>query len=130
MGNKPMTKNQLLQELWDIRSAAPGSWIIAGDFNLIYKAEVKNNNNYNRAIMGRFRRLINDFGLKGIPLHSRKFTWSNHRANPTGVLGQGLLHLLQSAASEDSDHCPLLLCFDGNKSFYLVFVGMIFFSAS
>jgi hypothetical protein len=51
-------KNQFLQELRDIRSAAPGSWVIASDFNLIYKAEDKNDNNYNRAMMGRFRRLI------------------------------------------------------------------------
>jgi endonuclease/exonuclease/phosphatase family metal-dependent hydrolase len=42
---------QFLQELRDIRSAALGPWIIAGDFNLIYKAEDKNNN-YNRAMMG------------------------------------------------------------------------------
>jgi hypothetical protein len=66
---------QFLQELRDIRSAALGPWIIAGDFNLIYKAEDKNNN-YNRAMMGCFRRLIDDLGLKDI-LHGRRFTWSN-----------------------------------------------------
>jgi exonuclease III len=78
-------KIHFLQELRDIRSAAHGPWIIAGDFNLIYKVEDKNNNNYNRAMMGRFRRLIDDLGLRDIPLHGRKFTWSNQQAAPTLV---------------------------------------------
>jgi hypothetical protein len=113
-------KISFLQELRDIRSAIQGPWIIAGDFNLIYRAEDKNNNIYNRAMMGRFRRMIDDLGLKDIPLHGRKFTWSNHHTNPTLVhLDRALCTvdwenlypnvLLQSVASEDSDNCPLLL---------------------
>lgn len=46
---------------------------------MIYKSSDKNNSNINRAMMGRFRRLINDLSLKEIPLHGRKFTWSNQR---------------------------------------------------
>jgi exonuclease III len=42
-----------LQELRDIRLACTGPWVLAGDFNLIYKAEDKNNSNYNRTMMGR-----------------------------------------------------------------------------
>lgn len=45
-------KIQFLQELRDIRAACPGPWMIAGDFNLIYKDEDKNNTNYNRVMMG------------------------------------------------------------------------------
>jgi hypothetical protein len=48
-----------------------------GDFNLIYKDEDKNNTNLNRAMMGRFRKLINDLSIKDILLHGKKFTWSN-----------------------------------------------------
>jgi hypothetical protein len=59
--------------------------MVAGDFNLIYKAEDKNNTNYNGAMMGRFRRLIDDLALKEMPLHGRKFTWSNQQDNPTLV---------------------------------------------
>ena len=51
--------------------------MVAGDFNLIYRDEDKNNTNYNRAMMGHFRRFINDLALKEIPLHGRKYTWSN-----------------------------------------------------
>jgi hypothetical protein len=71
-------------------------------------------------MMGSFRRLIDDLALKEIQLHGRKFTWSNQQANPTLVRLDRVLCtvdwenlypnvLLQSAASEDSDHCPLLL---------------------
>ena len=87
---------------------------------MIYKDEDKNNANYNRASMGRFRRFINDLALKEIPLHGRKFTWSNQQLSPTLVRLDRVLCsvdweekfpncLLQSMASNDSDHCPLLL---------------------
>jgi len=78
-------KIQFLQELRDIRAACPGPWMIAADFNLIYKDEDKNNANLNRAMMGRFRRFINDLDLKEIPLQGRKFTWSNQQVSPTLV---------------------------------------------
>jgi len=101
--------------------------VILGDFNLIYKDEDKNNSNLNRAMMGRFRRLINDLSLKEIPLHGRKFTWSNLQDSPTLVKLDRVLCsvdweqlfsdcLLQSAASEDSDHCPLILGLTDRKA--------------
>ena len=70
--------------------------------------------------MGRFRRWKDDLALIEIPLVGRKYTWSKGQDNPTLVhldrmfcsadwedLFPGCL--LQSAASHDSDHCPLLL---------------------
>jgi hypothetical protein len=42
-------KIQFLQELRDIRSQCIGPWLVARDFNLIYKDEDKNNSNMNRA---------------------------------------------------------------------------------
>jgi hypothetical protein len=119
-------KIQFMQELREIRTQCHGPWMIAGDFNLIFKAEDKNNSNYNRAMMGRFRRLIDDLALKEIPLHGRKFTWSNQQESPTLVKLDRVLctvewedlfpnTLLQSAASFDSDHCPLLLGLKDNK---------------
>lgn len=41
---------------------------------MIYKDEDKNNANLNRAMMGRFRRFIDDVTIKEIPLYGRKFT--------------------------------------------------------
>ena len=113
-------KIQFLQELRNIRADCPGPWVVAGNFNLIYKDEDKSNANYNKASMGRFRRFINDLALKEIPLHGCKFMWSNQQLSPTLVRLDRVLCsvdweekfpncLLQSMASNDSDNCPLLL---------------------
>lgn len=79
--------NKLLfmQELRCVWSACQGPWTVLGDFNLITSAEDKNNGNLNRAMMGRFRRLINELELKELPLQGRKFTWSNQQDTPTLV---------------------------------------------
>ena len=71
--------------------------------------------------MGRFRRWINDLGVSEIPLHGRKFTWTSSfiNASPTLVRLDRMFCtldwedqfpgcLLQCAASNDSDHCPLI----------------------
>jgi endonuclease/exonuclease/phosphatase family metal-dependent hydrolase len=70
--------------------------------------------------MGRFRGLINDLSLKEISLLGRKFTWSNQQDNSILVKLDRVFCsvvweltfprvILHSAASLDSDHCPLLL---------------------
>jgi hypothetical protein len=99
--------------------------LIAGDFNLIYRASDKNNSNINRAMMGRFRKLVEDLSLKEVPLYGRKYTWSNQQDSPVLVKLDRVLcsvewedifpNVLQSAASEGSDHCPLLLGIRDNK---------------
>jgi exonuclease III len=70
-------KIQFLEELRHVRQACTGPWIVGGDFNLIYQAVDKNNSILDRAMMGRFRRFINDVELQEIPLLGRNFTWSN-----------------------------------------------------
>ena len=115
-------KIQFLQELRDVRVHCTGPWMVAGDFNLIYKDEDKNNSNLNRAMMGRFRRWINDMAVTEIPLHGRKYTWSSSSTSGTPTLvrldrvfcsgdweDRFPNCLLQSSASDDSDHCPLIL---------------------
>jgi hypothetical protein len=59
--------------------------MIAGDFNLIYKDEDKNNCNYNRAMIGYFNKFIDDLALKKIRLYGRKYTWSNQQEVATTV---------------------------------------------
>lgn len=87
---------------------------------MIYQAADKNNANLNRVLMGRFQRFLDDSNVKELPLHGRKFTWSNERSSPTLVrLDRAFCcadwddifpdSLLQSAASGVSDHCPLVL---------------------
>jgi exonuclease III len=78
-------KIQFLQELRQIRAACQGPWMISRDFNLILQVEDKNNLHINRALMGRFKKLVDDLALKEIPLHGRKFAWSNQQNQPTLV---------------------------------------------
>ena len=81
---------------------------------------------------------MNDVKLIDPPLCGRKYTGSNHQSSPTLVKLDRALYsadwealfpnsLLQSAASEDSDHCPLILglksnCY-GKKGFILSLFG-------
>lgn len=84
-------------------------------------------------MMGRFRRFVNEMELKEIPLVGRRYTWSNERESPTLVKLDRVLCtnqwedlypdcLLQSQATELSDHCPLLLSLkygaQGKKRFH------------
>ncbi|WVZ63223.1 hypothetical protein U9M48_012868 [Paspalum notatum var. saurae] len=117
----------LLQEVRDIRALCNGPWLIAGDFNLIYQATDKNNTNLDKAMMGRFRRLLDDLEIKEIPLVGRKYTWSNERSSLTLVrLDRAFCYMgweevfkdsvLQGSASVVSDHCPLILGLNINIS--------------
>jgi hypothetical protein len=67
-------KIAFLDELKDLRSNIHGEWLISGDFNLIYKAEDKNNSRLNRRLMGKFKVALDDLELRELPLHGRKFT--------------------------------------------------------
>ena len=75
-------KVAFLDELREVRAGCPGPWMLAGDFNMIYCSEDKNNGNVNQAMMGRFRRFVNEMELKEIPLLGRRYTWSNERESP------------------------------------------------
>jgi hypothetical protein len=127
MGLKTIKKKiQFLQELRDLRAQCRGPWMVAGDFNLIYKDEDKNNTNLNRAMMGRFRGWINDMAVTEVPLHGRKFTWSSVKLDRVFCSPdwEDMFTdcLLQSAASDDSNHCPLILGLrdnlDGKRRFH------------
>jgi endonuclease/exonuclease/phosphatase family metal-dependent hydrolase len=104
-----------MQELRDVRAACLGPWLVLGDFNLTARTEDKNNGLANKAMMGRFRSLINDLELKDLPLLGRKYTWSNQQDSLTDrVLCSADWEqlfpnfLLQSSATDGSDNCPLL----------------------
>jgi exonuclease III len=57
-------KPAFLEELREVRGLCPGPWLVAGDFNMIYCSEDKNNENVNMALMGHFHRFINKLELK------------------------------------------------------------------
>jgi exonuclease III len=113
-------KLQFLQELKSIPLPDHGRWLILGDFNLIYQAEDKNNTNLNRRLMGSFKSVIDDLGLKEIRLNGRRFTWTNEQDAPTMTRIDRIFCtpewellfptcFLHSLPSLMSDHTPLLL---------------------
>ena len=115
-----INKIAFLDELRAIRDGCSGPLLLCGDFNLIYKAEDKNNSILNRRMMGRFRRFIDDTELQELHLNGRRFTWSNERDNPmlerldrVFASEDWMLlypnHVLSALASECSDHAPLRL---------------------
>jgi hypothetical protein len=91
-----------------------------GDFNLIYKADDKNNLNLNRRLMGRFRAALDECELLEICLQNRKYTWSNEREHLTLVrLDRAFCNsewellftnfALHALSTRVSDHTPILL---------------------
>ena len=109
-----------LDELKEVRDCCSGSWMVWGDFNLIYRAEDKSNNRLNRRMMSRFRQFINETDLQELYLKGRLFTWSNERDTPTLERLDRVFtseewtlafpnHELSALATECSDHAPLLL---------------------
>jgi exonuclease III len=53
-------KEVFLDEIKDSKQRGQREWLILGDFNLIYKAEDKNNNRLNRSLMIRFKETLDD----------------------------------------------------------------------
>ncbi|XP_073360724.1 uncharacterized protein [Aegilops tauschii subsp. strangulata] len=109
-----------LEELSDRRIICPGPWLVIGDFNMILNAADKSNNRLDRRMMGKFKRFVDDNGIKELSLHGRKFTWSNEREVPTLTkidrafvsVDWELDHpdcLLQALSTSTSDHYPLYL---------------------
>ena len=57
-------------------------WLIIGNFNLYRKPEDRNRAGGNVGDMLLFNNAISALGLVEIPLHGRKFTWTNKQHPP------------------------------------------------
>ena len=57
-------------------------WLIVGDFNLIRKPEDWNRPGGNIREMLIFNNAISSLGIVEIPLHGRRFTWTNKQQPP------------------------------------------------
>jgi endonuclease/exonuclease/phosphatase family metal-dependent hydrolase len=113
-------KLKFLQEIKQIKQAADNKWLLLGDFNLIYRASDKNNGRVNRRLMSSFRWILDEFELKELYLHGRRFTWTSATDNPTlnkidhvfctreWELKHPHCHL-QALGSSVSGHCPMVL---------------------
>uniref|UniRef100_A0A452ZBI5 Endonuclease/exonuclease/phosphatase domain-containing protein n=1 Tax=Aegilops tauschii subsp. strangulata TaxID=200361 RepID=A0A452ZBI5_AEGTS len=116
-------KDAFFAELLSHKPPTDVAWLVAGDFNQIYRARDKNKRNINTSRINRFRSTLHSCELKEIHLQNRRFTWSNERANPTLCKLDSFFciaewdtthnnHLLHALSSSLSDHCPLLLADD------------------
>lgn len=117
---KDLDKKMFIRELKNLKSIAQDAWLVAGDFNLIYKEQDKNNDHLNRRMMLRFRRALNHMAVKEVTMVGRKFTWSNGQANPTLTRIDRIFitpsweniykdPVILPQSPSISDHCPLLL---------------------
>jgi hypothetical protein len=122
-------KIAFLQEISDLRQHMRAAWLIIGDFNLIYRAEDKNNDRVNIRMLNRFKNTIDNLQLAPLELKGRRFTWCNDQQNPTMTKIDHFLASnvwleifprpdLQALASLGSDHCPLFLQGDTEYDFY------------
>jgi hypothetical protein len=118
------SRSQTISFFWEevrsLRKAIQGERLLCGDFNLIYKTEDKCNNKLNRRLMGRFKAVLDDLGLRELPLHGSKFTWTSGQNDATMTRIDRVLcsnsweelfprSHLHAWASTLSDHCPLIL---------------------
>jgi endonuclease/exonuclease/phosphatase family metal-dependent hydrolase len=96
------------------------SWLLMGDFNLIYRVCDKTNHRLNQRLMSQFRTVLEELELKELHLHNRRFTWSSGTANPTlskidHVFMSKEWELaipdcyLQALSTSASDYCPMLI---------------------
>jgi exonuclease III len=115
-----LEKKMFIKELGHLRDSALPSWLIIGDFNIIYKDEDKNNGRLNRRLMLRFRMVLNHLEMKEIQLIGRKYTWTNSQQPSTMTRIDMAFSttewedlftnpVVQPLSSSVSDHCSLLL---------------------
>lgn len=57
-----------IAEMCNLKNLCPPEWVILGDFNLISRASEKSNPNINLRLLCAFRAVIDDLGLKELPL--------------------------------------------------------------
>jgi hypothetical protein len=119
---------------------------VCGDFNLIYRAADKNNTRLNQSLMLSFLKALNTMELTELHLQGWQFTWSNEQHRPTlsscaSDHAPLILHTDIAASGKPrflfESIWPRFLGYmeavvngwrgaDGNKSLYLVFMGVIF----
>jgi hypothetical protein len=63
-----------------LKQRIQSEWLLIGVFNLIYRAEDKNNSRLNRRLMGKFKSVLDELEVKELPLHRRRFTWSSYQS--------------------------------------------------
>jgi hypothetical protein len=122
-------KQAFLQELRSVRTGRAGPWLICGYFNLVYKAEDKNNGHLNRCLMVAFWRCLQELELAELHLFRWHYTWNNERVCPTLERIDRMFtclswtdlsphHNLRALSTSASDHAPLMLVTNVNSQIF------------
>ena len=115
------------EELGALKGLWEGPWCIGGDFNVVLSFYDRNLVGRLSYPMRRFNEVLNELGLRDLPLQGGPFTWRGGNNN------QSMSRLDRFLVSADweskfsnviqrtlprpvSDHCPMLLDSDGIKS--------------
>ena len=120
-------KEEMWEELGSVRGLWPGPWCIGGDFNASISPTESNRGGRFTQAMRRFAFVLDDLGVRDLPLQGGPFTWSG------GTNGQTMSRIDRFLVSGDwesyfnritqstlprpvSDHFPILLDSGGIRS--------------
>jgi exonuclease III len=70
-------KHLFMQEINELKSQMLPTWLLLGDFNLIYRAQDKNNGRISLSLLNGFKTTIDNLLLAPIELRGKKFIWCN-----------------------------------------------------
>ena len=112
------------EELGSINGMWEEPWCVGGDFNAIFYLEERSKGGRTHNSMRRFFDILNDLGLRDLPLQGGPYTWrgglkcrSKSRLDRFVVSAYWESHcykVMQSCLPRPvSDHCPILLDSDG-----------------
>ena len=114
------------EELGSLKGLWEGPWCIGGDFNMVISPNERNSVGRLSHPMRRFIEVLNELGLRDLPLQGGPFTWrGGHNNQCMSRLDRFLVtadwesqfsNVIQSTLLRPvSDHCPVLLNSDGIK---------------
>ena len=115
------------EELGAVKGLWEGPWCIGGDFNVVLSPNDRNLECRISPSMRRFNEILNELGLRDLPLQRGPFTWrGGHNNQRMSRLDRFLVtadwesqfsNATQSTLPRPvSDHCPVMLNSDGIKS--------------
>ena len=115
------------EELGAVKGLWEGPWCIGGDFNMVISPNERNRGGRFSHSMRRFSEVLNELGLRDLPLHGGPFTWRGGLNNQcmsrldrflvTADWESQFSNSIQSTLPRPvSDHCPVLLDSEGINS--------------
>ena len=124
---KRSKREMFWEELGALKGLWEGPWCIGGDFNVVLSPNDRNLVGGLSHPMRRFNEVVNELGLRDLPLQGGPFTWRGGNGNQRMSRLDRFLVLAdwesqfsnvihRTLPRPVSDHCPVMLDSDGIKS--------------